>query len=786
MTVMIDGRAMDGRNESYIPGDELRISPKLKLHTDAAPDLDPVTYEVIRHNLWNINEEHGETIVRVSGSPIAAFGYDFNPSILSEAGDFVYFGPYLQFHSGMQDLQVKWVLENRSENPGIGPGDMFLSNDPWVGTSHQNDVMLSCPVFWEGELFCWVANTLHFVDLGGPMPGGWNPTARNVFDEPTIYPPIKIVEGGEIRRDIAEQYTRQSRLPQSVALDLRAVIAGNTVAGNRIVALIQRYGAPTVKAVMRRIVDDAADIFTRRLSRIPDGEWSERGYLEMAFPGDRNLYQGELHIRKEGGLLYFSNKGTDPAVGALNVTYAAWRGGILSVVNPFLCPDLLYAIGGPLRSMVFEPVPGTITSASFPSAVSNGGAIGTEFSISMANNCLARMCHTTDELRRFYTANNGITQWTIVSMAGNDQHGQPYQNMILDWYAAPVGAFSFRDGISTGGVYWGPKQTAPNVEHNEQVMPLLYLYRREEHNSGGAGEFVGGSTINIAFTAHNTEVITHQVATCGVTHPTATGIFGGFPGPPAVYKFRTNSQGRSVADVVRSENAVDLLDLEDRDTRRLAPKENDLLQHPGDVYQVSCAGAAGLGDPLDRDPRRVLGDLEVDAYDREVVEGLFGVVVDADGVSFDAEATVALRAKRREERLAIATPPEHTPAPRELAPPELELTPHLDVRRDDKGQPWYCSSRAGVALAPVGKSYKMGCARLDLPLTAAHIHIDDPAVFLDDLMEFRLFLCPVTGGIIETEVARHGDPVVRDIALTALDASRPAGEGDLGGTVVNT
>ena len=90
------------------------------------------------------------------------------------------------------------ILENRSQNPGIREGDMFLSNDPWVGTCHQQDVMLCCPVFHEGKLFCWVANTLHFIDLGGVTPGGWNPISKTVWDEPTPIPPIKIVENGKI------------------------------------------------------------------------------------------------------------------------------------------------------------------------------------------------------------------------------------------------------------------------------------------------------------------------------------------------------------------------------------------------------------------------------------------------------------------------------------------------------------------------------------------------------------------------------------------------------------
>ena len=126
---------------------------------------------MVRHALWNVNEEHGATIQRLSGSPVAMYALDLNPSILTEDAEFVYFGPYMQYMSGVTDTQVKWTLENRSDNPGIRDGDMFLANDPWVGAAHQMDVMLLCPVFWKGELFCWVTNCLHQYDIGGITPG---------------------------------------------------------------------------------------------------------------------------------------------------------------------------------------------------------------------------------------------------------------------------------------------------------------------------------------------------------------------------------------------------------------------------------------------------------------------------------------------------------------------------------------------------------------------------------------------------------------------------------------
>jgi len=243
----------DGKNHPYVPPKVLNISDKLTLHQKWETDIDPVTYEVIRHNLWNINEEHGATIQRISGSPVAVYALDLNPSILTEDAEFVYFGPYMQYMSGVTDTQVKWILEYRSDNPGICAGDMFLANDPWVGAAHQMDVMMICPVFWEGELFCWITNCLHQYDIGGITPGSFCPSARDAFDEGILIPPVKIVENDIVRRDIEELYLRSSRKPDLVALDFRAQLAGNMTAKDRLLSLIERYGPRTVKGVMKQI-----------------------------------------------------------------------------------------------------------------------------------------------------------------------------------------------------------------------------------------------------------------------------------------------------------------------------------------------------------------------------------------------------------------------------------------------------------------------------------------------------------------------------------------------------
>lgn len=759
----------DGVQDAYVPPKKLRIAPGLELGTETSDQLDPITYEVLRHNLWSINEEHGITMLQVSGSPIAAYGCDFNPSLLTEDGEFVYFGPYLQFFSGMQDLNVKWILEYRSENPGIGPDDMFLANDPWIGTNHQLDVMLACPVFHDRKLFCWVTNAMHFIDLGGAVPGGWNPDGRTVFEEPLPTPPVKIVEGGRMRRDVEEMFTRRSRLPDMVALDLRAVIAGANVAKRRVLGLLERYGPAVVKAAMRRIISDSSDTFVERMARIPDGVWRERGYLEMAYPGDPNVYELALTLRKEGSKLTFDAFGTDEQVGSINVTYSGWRGGILSVLNAFLVPDLLYAIGGPLRHIEFVPAPGTILTASPPAAVGNGSAIGCEATVSLANNAVARMMHTSPELRRMYNANGGDTSWPIVAFGGLDQRGEPFQNLFLDFYAAPMGAFQFRDGIDTAGPYWMAKTLAPNVEHNEQTMPILYLHRQETQDSAGAGKYVGGATIGISFTVHKTEEVLHQVATCGVTHPTATGLFGGMAGPPSVYLFRSGEGNGDARKVLLQPGR---LHPGDPGVRALSPKESNLVQRPGDVYEVICTGAAGLGDPLARDPQAVADDVEEFRFAEDTAARLFGVVFCNDGV--DREATEARREELRRQRLEIAS------AGRPYDGPELdsllgEVTETLTLGRTVEKQLVLCSSWSGRPLCPVYSNYKEFCSRIDLPVQDVSPLAADPSEFINAEMQLRLYVCPHTGGLIETEVARAQDPPLRELELDGDSAARLLG-----------
>jgi N-methylhydantoinase B len=286
MTVREAAGRTDWRRAGYMPP-EGPYAPMPFEHWASDVDVDPVTFEVIRHRIFMVTEEQGLTITKVSGSPVASFAHDFATTILTADAEVVYFGPYNQVQLGTIDHNVKWILSNRAENPGIHDGDMFLANDPWIGGRHQPDVRLMCPIFWEGRLLCWVGSVIHTYDVGGNTPGSFCPDATDIYDESLPTPPIALVERGVIRRDVEEMFVRRSRLPDLVSLDLRALIASSTVARERVRALAERYGADVVSSCMRRVIESADRWVDERLETIPDGKWTHRGVIEIALPGDR-------------------------------------------------------------------------------------------------------------------------------------------------------------------------------------------------------------------------------------------------------------------------------------------------------------------------------------------------------------------------------------------------------------------------------------------------------------------------------------------------------------------
>ena len=210
----------------------------------------------------------------------------------------------MQYMSGVTDTQVKWTLEYRSDNPGIRDGDMFLANDPWVGAAHQQDVMLICPVFWKGELFCWVTNCLHQYDIGGITPGSLLPVGARRLRRRHLHP------AGEDHRGERDPPRHRGAVPALLAqarARWRSTSAPSSPATSpRATACLRSSSATApevVKGVMRKILDNGERAFLEKLRRLPDGVWRERTYVECCRPGDRRTHRVMLTLRKKGNKL---------------------------------------------------------------------------------------------------------------------------------------------------------------------------------------------------------------------------------------------------------------------------------------------------------------------------------------------------------------------------------------------------------------------------------------------------------------------------------------------------
>ena len=745
----------DGVDHAYIPADSLRIPDGLRLHTTAADEVDPVSFEVIRHSLWNANQEHGTIMANLAVSPILLETRDFQTAILGESGEVVFSGPYLQYLACVMDNVVHYIIEHHGER--IRPGDMWLVNDPWIGTAHQPDVNLLCPVFVDDELFCWVGNNAHQNDVGGSLPGSFCPNAQDIYFDPACITPVRIVKEDRIDPEIEALYRRQSRTPISLALDLRASVAGNHTARERILRLVDRYGKDTVKAVMRGVLSASQSAFKSLLSTIPDGEWRERCYQEVAVTGDRGAYRIELRVRKEGDRLTVTNEGTAPQVGAINLPFAALRGTLLATLNVIAIPEQMGVVGGAARQVSFEPVPGTITCPDYGVAVSPAGIFATELGMSMANAVVSRMllCSSDEEVRAKALASTPA-QWHIHIHAGINQRGVYYVGPMLDAMIGTTGAMPHRDGTFANGVWWIPEGRAPNVEAYERDWPVLYLYRREDPDSGGAGRSRGGNGGRLAYIQQNGDMAIGLYTSEGI--PKSPGILGASWGSSGLTRLINGSDVRKKFAGGELPGTIDDLT---GDEVTCYGKGDPLLVDDDSVIEYNWGGSAGYGDPLLRDPDQVAGDVAARVVTAADAATQYGVII-RDG-RLDEAATGERREEIRRTRLKAAGV-DTDPRPRDASPPEDHFVIGRDIWIDEEHGAYRCA-HCGEEAGGLTSHPKEKLAVREFPVAEVGAAFQDPAIYVDLPIVWREFICRGCGTRLATEVCQPEDEVLAEIHL---------------------
>ncbi|WP_207793238.1 hydantoinase B/oxoprolinase family protein [Nocardioides acrostichi] len=619
-------------------------SLELHQHDPSFDELDALTAEVVRHRLWATTERMGQALNRMSGSLVVTDCNDIGVVITNEIGDVVQVGPYSLSLATSIDLAIRWILEHRGPS-GIRDGDMFLCNDPWIGGAiHQNDVAVIAPIFHDGKLFAWTASMAHQIDLGGASPGSWTPRAEDVFMESLPTPPVRIVRNFEIQDDVEDVYLRRSRMPKVVALDLRAKIGANRVGRERVLELVERYGADTVKATMARQLDDAEAKLRAKLALAPDGTWTASSFQEQSHTGDRNLHEVRCTLTKTGTEMHFDFTGTSPEAGMINCTYAGLHGALVAGIIMNLGHDIPWATGGMWRAITVTSEPGTLNNADFPAAVGKASVAASFCTINVVEECLSKMTDGSEGLHDHTTA-KGCGTWDLCVLAGLDGAGQPFATMLTDAMGAGCGAGVDRDGTDSGGILSIPMGRMPDVEMMEFSAPILYLWRREETDTGGAGRYRGGVTASLAIIPHNTEVPMGQVVSgSGKAVSQNTGLAGGYPGNTqldiAVREgelARVFAEGRIPAAVEEMGGTTEILSCEE-----------ETVLGPRDVHVMLWQGGGGYGDPVSRDPGLVVHDVAELRVSPQAAHDIYGVVL-VDG-ELDEAGTTARREQIKNER----------------------------------------------------------------------------------------------------------------------------------------
>ena len=488
---------MDG-DDCGRPGEDPRGEP-----VAGRAGLDPVTFEVIRHRLWAINDEQGRMAARLSGAPIIYEAYDLNAALMTADGRGLCCGVYVMHHGATIDGFVRRVL---AEWPAeeIREGDMFFTNDPWWGALHANDGILAMPIFWDGELVAWSGIVMHDSDVGSPVPGSFVTGAVDRFGEAPLFPAIKLVERFEPRRDVERAYLRNSRTPEQNALNMRARVAALRTTHGRIGELVERYGIATFHAVGEGIIAYIERVVRSRLREIPDGSWQARGYHDHDGSSDA-IYPICCRLTKRAEQLCFDMSGTAPqAPGPINCTRPALEGVILGVILTVLCHDLPWAIGGLREIAQIEAADGTLVTALSPAAVSMASIMAGLSVQDVVAHAVAQMLLCSERHRSEAQASwsPGICGGTF---AATLRDGSTSIALLSESFGGGGGAREFADGIDSGGVFHSMGSRIANVEALESRGQLLEIYRREARDGGGAGRFRGGAGLEFAVTPHKLE-----------------------------------------------------------------------------------------------------------------------------------------------------------------------------------------------------------------------------------------------------------------------------------------
>ena len=448
-------------------------------------EIDPVTLAVLRGRLEQIADEMDATLYRSAFNPIIAEAHDACHGLYDAVtGDTLVQGKSgLPIFVGVMAFAVRAAAKAASQRGGMKDGDTWLFNDPYEGGTHANDFKLVRPFFRNGKLFCYLASAAHWHDVGGAVPGNYNPAATECWQEAVQIPPVRIQQGGVLMDDVLAILTANTRLPDSLWGDLNAQLAALELGAKRLDSLLNEYSDTLMLSAMAELRQRALRLMRSHIAAMPDGCYSFDDMLDNDGVVDKPINIA-LDMTVAGERLSLDFSRTDAAcAGPVNISRATAVAACY-VALKHLFPDVP-ANAGVLDAVDFVLPDELVISASRPRPV--GGY--TETILRMIDVIFSAAAKADPNLAvaQAYGTINAL------SLAGHRSDG-PHKGqrwVMFSFFGGGHGGHDQGDGLNHGNA---PISTAtiPPLEILEAAYPVRFTQWALRDGSGGDGTHRGG------------------------------------------------------------------------------------------------------------------------------------------------------------------------------------------------------------------------------------------------------------------------------------------------------
>jgi N-methylhydantoinase B len=538
--------------------------------------LDPVTFAILAGRLEQVADEMDATLYRSAFNPIIAEARDACHGLYhaTTGATLVQGAKGLPIFVGAMAFAVKAVIDKVAEGAGIEPGDTFIFNDPYAGGTHLNDFRLVRPLIRQGRIFAWLASVGHWLDIGGNVPGGYNPQATECFQEGVLIPPVKLFRAGVLQQDIVDILQANTRLPRSNWGDLNGQLNALDLGEKRFHALIDEYGDDVVTAALDAASARADALMRQNIAALPDGRYSFEDYLDNDGIVDERLTIAlDLTIAGDTMTLDFS-RSSPPCRGPVNIARStAVACCYVALKHVFTAVP---ANAGCLNPISFDIPETTFLGVSAPRPVA-GYTETILRMIGVVFGALAKADPARATAAPFGTIN-------ALSIAGHRPGGERW--VMFSFFGGGLGGNPLSDGLNHAN---NPISTAtiPPAEILEASYPVMFTQWALRPDSAGAGEHRGGFGA-----VYEIEILSPGGADISLLGERGRyapfGVGGG--GPAALNTFTWDSD-------------------DGQRTAPMASKVTGVRLKQGQRLRLETPGGGGWGDPARRSPDAIARDI---------------------------------------------------------------------------------------------------------------------------------------------------------------------------------